>query len=310
MTKKQKVLAIVGPTCTGKTALSLCIGKKIPSEIICCDSRNVYKYFDIGTAKPTRAEQAAVPHHLVDVVEPDEDFTAAQFAQMAKEAIAEIASRQRLPVICGGTGFYARALLEGLKIPQIGPQNELREELKSMEEQAAGSLHARLLELDPASAERLNPRDIFRIIRALEVTMVSGKPFSEQAGEREPDFDVLWIGLSIQDREYLKQLIHLRMKEQMEAGMLAEVENLLGRFGASQKLMNTVNYKDFLQHLSGEFDLKKAVEEAERHNYQLARRQIMWFKTNPAINWYYVDKVSRAEIEADVLQKIGQFLSA
>ena len=308
--EKQKVLAIVGPTCTGKTALSLHIARQIPAEIICCDSRNVYKYFDIGSAKPSPQEQAEVPHHLIDVVEPDEDFTATMFADQANIAIADICSRGKLPIVCGGTGFYARALLEGLQIPQIGPQNDLRAEFKLEEEREPGSLYRKLGSLDPTTALRLNPNDLFRIMRALEVTIAGGKPFSEQTGSTEPPYDVLWIGLNIKDREKLKVLIHKRMQEQMDSGMLAEVESLLARFGPSQKLMVTVNYADFLKYFSGQYNLKEAVENAEIHNYQLATRQMKWFKTNPKINWYYVDETSFAEVQANVLNKIRQFMGS
>ncbi|MBX9688886.1 MAG: tRNA (adenosine(37)-N6)-dimethylallyltransferase MiaA [Candidatus Obscuribacterales bacterium] len=310
MKGKQKVVAIVGPTCTGKTALSIQICKKLPGEVICCDSRNIYKYFDIGSAKPTKEEQVAVPHHLFDLVEPDEDYTAARYVRDAGKVIEEISARGNLPVVCGGTGFYSRALLEGLGIPAIPPQRELREKLAQDEEQEPGILHQRLCELDPKSAARLNPRDLFRLIRALEVCITSGKPFSEQASKVvEAPYEVMWIGLSIKNRDLLRELIHKRLEEQMRQGMLEEVQALVARFGASQKMMNTVNYRDMLKHLSGEFTLKEAVAEAEKHNYQLARRQMMWFKNNPLINWFYVDELSREKIELSVFEKLEQFIS-
>ncbi|MBX9721112.1 MAG: tRNA (adenosine(37)-N6)-dimethylallyltransferase MiaA, partial [Candidatus Obscuribacterales bacterium] len=175
---KQKVVAIVGPTCTGKTALSLAVGRQFPAEIIGCDSRNVYKYFDIGTAKPSAEEQAEIPHHLIDVAEPQEEFTAAEFARQASKAIDDISARKKIPIVCGGTGFYARALLEGLGIPDVPPQPELREQFKLLEENDKGSLYRKLTELDPLTATRLNANDLFRVIRALEVCIVSGKAFS------------------------------------------------------------------------------------------------------------------------------------
>lgn len=304
-----KVLAIVGPTCTGKTALSIYLGKHIPAEIICCDSRNVYKYFDIGSAKPSLAEQAAVPHHLIDIAEPNENFTAAQFARMGQEAIEAICQRSRLPVVCGGTGFYARALLQGLGIPEVAPQENLRAELKEKEENDPGWLHRRLAELDPASAARLNPNDHFRLIRALEVCVSTGKSFSELASVQKAPYEVLWIGLSIRDREQLKVLIKKRLEEQLAAGMLEELKHLCERFGPTQKMMNTVNYRDLLKYLAGEFSMEQALIEAARHNYQLARRQMMWYKSNPDINWFYVDELSREKIELRVLEMVKAFVS-
>lgn len=308
--EKEKVIAIVGPTCTGKTALSLFLAKHIPCEIICCDSRNVYRYFDIGSAKPSKSEQAEVPHHLIDVVEPDENFTAAQFAESATTAIKEISERGRVPIICGGTGFYARALLEGLKMPQVPPNEVLREELRQEEEKSPGVLHKKLKALDPQAAEKLNPRDLFRVTRALEVCLLSGEAFSKLADYAESPFDVLWIGLTIKDREKLKVLLKKRLKAQFEAGLLKEVEDLLKRFGPTQKVMNTVNYRDLVKYFQGEYTLEEAVEHADRHNYQLARRQLMWFKTNEKINWFYVDEEEFQNIEQEVLEKCRAFLGA
>lgn len=306
---RAKVVAIVGPTCTGKTALSLSLARKLPAEIICCDSRNVYKYFDIGSAKPTEEEQNSVAHHLISVAEPDENFTAAEFARLASKAIDEIRGRAKLPIVCGGTGFYARALLEGLSIPEVEPDEVLREKLKEEETEEPGSLHRKLAALDPISAAKLNPRDLFRLTRALEVCLKSGKAFSELAHRNESPYDVLWIGLSIRDRDKLKELISRRIKEQMQMGMLEETKDLLKRFGPSQKLMNTVNYRDLLRYLSGELSLDEAISEAEKHNYQLARRQIMWFKTNPQINWFFVDELKRSSIEESALALLKRFLS-
>lgn len=308
--EKEKVIAIVGPTCTGKTALSLFLAKHIPSEIICCDSRNVYRYFDIGSAKPSKSEQAEVPHHLIDVVEPDENFTAAQFAESATRAIKDISERGRVPIVCGGTGFYARALLEGLKMPQVPPNEALREELRQEEEKSPGLLHERLKALDPVAAEKLNPRDLFRVTRALEVCLLSGEAFSKLADCAESPFNVLWIGLTIKDREKLKLLLKKRLKAQFEAGLLKEVEDLLKKFGPTQKVMNTVNYRDLVKYFQGEYTLEEAVEHADRHNYQLARRQLMWFKTNEKINWFYVDEEEFEKIEQEVLEKCRAFLGA
>lgn len=306
--EKPKVIAIVGPTCTGKTALSLWLAQEFGGEIIACDSRTLYRHFDIGTAKPTQEEQQIAPHHLIDVAEPEEDFTVARFTDLASRAVNEITARGHVPIVCGGTGFYSRALLEGLSIPAVPPNEQLRSELQALADNEGNEkLHAKLAELDPITAGKLNANDRFRVIRALEVCIETGQPFSEVAGRREEPFNTLWIGLTIADREALKRLIILRLKEQMRQGMLAEVQGFHEKYGRSNKLMHTVNYRDLVLHLEGAMTLDEAVAECERHNYQLARRQIQWFRANPKINWFNVDQVAPDELRANVRSLVQRF---
>lgn len=305
----RRVLAIVGPTCTGKTALSLYLAQHFPAEIICCDSRNIYKGIDIASAKPSLKEQEQVPHHLIDVVEPNREFTAAEYAELAGKAIEEISERGKLPIVCGGTGFYAQALLEGLAIPNIAPDQELRRQLKNEEERNTGFLHRKLQDLDPPTAARLNPKDHFRLIRALEVSIKTGSPFSELAGQKESPYKVLWIGLSVKNRELLKTLIAARLKEQMEQGVLAELQKNIQSYQRNRLLTNTVNYRDLLKYLDGDLSLEQALAEIEKHNYQLARRQIMWFKRNAQINWFFVDEEKREKIELSARALAQQLLN-
>lgn len=308
---KIRVVAIVGPTCTGKTALSLSVAEKFEGEIIACDSRTVYRKFDIGTAKPSLAERSAIPHHLIDVVDPEEDFTAVQFAEMASGAIEDISARGKLPIVCGGTGFYARALLEGISIPAVAPDAQLRAEFQNLvKEQGNQALHDRLRAHDPVTADRLNANDVFRVTRALEVCILSGQPFSTVAGRKEEPFEVLWIGLTISDREELKKLMTLRLREQMENGMLTEAENLYKEYGKSLKLLQTVNYRDLLRYFENELSLEEAFAECERHNYQLARRQIQWFRANNKIIWFNVDEISRHELRSRVEAMVEKFMDA
>ncbi|MBX9571312.1 MAG: tRNA (adenosine(37)-N6)-dimethylallyltransferase MiaA [Candidatus Obscuribacterales bacterium] len=305
---KQKVLAIVGPTCTGKTALSIKVAKELGGEIICADSRNIYKYFDIGSAKPTLDERQGVPHHLIDVAEPSENFTAAQFRELGTRAIEEISARENLPIVCGGTGFYTRALLEGLSIPAVPPQDDLRKNLASeADEKGNEFIYEKLSQLDPETAIRLNANDRFRVIRALEVCITTGKRFSELAGSRELPYETMWIGLTVTDRSKLRSLIEKRLAEQMELGMLDEVKMLLSKYGRSQKIMNTVNYRDLTAYLAGEQSLESALEGAITHNYQLARRQMMWFKSNPEIHWFYTDETPREKIAEEILGRVRKF---
>ncbi|HEY9871724.1 MAG TPA: tRNA (adenosine(37)-N6)-dimethylallyltransferase MiaA [Candidatus Obscuribacterales bacterium] len=306
---KPLVVAVVGPTCSGKTALSLKIAALRKAEIVACDSRTIYRHMDIGTAKPTAAQRAAVPHHMIDVVDPDQGFTVAQYKDKAEAAIAQILERGALPLVVGGTGFYARALLEGLEIPAVEPQPELRSELRRFaEERGSQALHARLAAADPASAARIGVNDVFRVVRALEVSTVLGKPFSELVRRRPPPYNTLWIGLTARNRQVLHQAIKERFINQMQEGMLAEVEGLLDRYGRTHAIMNTVNYRELALYLEGSMDRETAEAECVKHNRQLARRQLIWFRANPHINWYYFDEATPRQLQEKILSFIDTHL--
>jgi tRNA dimethylallyltransferase len=304
---KPVVVAIVGPTASGKTGLSLAIAEELNAEIIACDSRTVYRHFDIGTAKPSPQEQARIRHHLLDVAEPDENFTAANFAEQGARAIEEIGARGRLPIVCGGTGFYSRALLEGLSIPAVEPDQALRAHLQDFADREGNqALWQKLKASDPQAAEKLGVNDRFRIIRALEVIESTGQPFTQVATRVDPPYRVIWVGLTADDRSKLHASIRTRFYEQMEAGMMAETERLYARYGRSQKMMNTVNYKQLVQLIEGQIDKNTAEEEALRHNSQLARRQLMWFRANPAICWFAIDSMEKAELYAAAAKHIKE----
>lgn len=303
---KPRVIAIVGPTCTGKTALSLRIAEHLPAEVVACDSRTVYRRFDIGTAKPSKTEQAAIPHHLLDVAEPDEVYTVAQYRAQAGEAIQSITARGKLPLVVGGTGFYARALLEGLVIPEVAPQPELRAQLNQFAEaEGNDALHRRLNELDPVTAERLGINDRFRVIRALEVTLIAGAPFSTLTRREDPPYDTTWIGLTVTDRAKLGDAIETRFQQQLADGLTAEVQSLYDQYGANQSVMNTVNYKEIVEHIEGKISLEEAISLCTLHNRQLARRQLIWFRANSLIRWFAVDEQSPADLASSVLHHIG-----
>jgi tRNA dimethylallyltransferase len=296
---KNKVIAIVGPTGSGKTALSLVLAHKLEAEIVACDSRTIYRYLNIGTAKPTVHEIKDIPHHLIDIINPDEQYTVAQYRRQAQAIIDNIFARGKIPIICGGTGLYARALLEGLSIPNIAPQPELRETFTQFaNEHGNQALHACLEKIDPVTAKRLNINDRFRIIRALEVSTVSNKPFSQLIGKGESPYNVLWIGLNANDRNYLHEQIKQRFKLQLEAGLVNEVESLYKKYGPIRSLVNTVNYQEFVQYIEGKFTLEQAIAEAVKHNCQLARRQIMWFRSNNQMNWFAIDDKERTLADA------------
>jgi tRNA dimethylallyltransferase len=309
--EKPTVIALVGPTASGKTALSLSLAAQLNAEIIACDSRTVYLHFDIGTAKPTKEEQSAVRHHLIDVADPNDNFTAADFAEQAQRAIADIVGRGKVPIVAGGTGFYARALLEGLNIPQVPAQEELRKQLREFADAFGNqALHDRLKAVDPDSALRLGVNDRFRIIRALEVHTVLGVPMSAAAGRIQPPFNCLWIGLTVNDRQYLHDTIKRRFFAQMEQGLLEETARLLACYGESQKLMHTVNYKELVQLLAGRIDARQAHTLAVQHNIQLARRQLIWFRANRQITWFPIDTLDAGRLCQAVSRHIKDALPA
>jgi len=305
LTVRPLVVAIVGPTASGKTALSLAIGERLNAEIVACDSRTIYRYMDIGTAKPSDEERARIPHHMLDVVDPDQVYTVAQYKEDGTRAIESILSRGRLPIVVGGTGFYARALLEGLEIPAVEPQPELRANLRELaDRQGKSALHEKLAELDPVSAARIGVNDVFRIVRAIEVSISCGRPFSELARRVPPRYDTLWIGLTAAQRSILYEAIGRRYQDQLAQGMLAEVESLLSRFGRSQSVMNTVNYRELAMYLDGSINRAEADELCVRHNCQLARRQLIWFRANQMINWWTIDEIASAELPEAVMRLI------
>lgn len=309
--EKPLVIAIVGPTASGKTALSLAIAEELNAEIIACDSRTVYREFDIGTAKPSAEEQARIRHHLIDVADPNENFTAANFAEISRAAIADMSARGKLPLVCGGTGFYSRALLEGLAIPEVEPDEAFRAELKAFaDERGNEALHQKLRDADPVTADRLGVNDRFRIIRALEVIHATGLPFSQVARKTDSPYRVVWVGLTAEDRSFLHGQIRQRFDEQLAAGMMAETERLYGKYGRSQKMMNTVNYKQLVQLIEGDIDEATAHEEAIRHNSQLARRQLMWFRANPSVRWFAIDGMSKSALHAAVAAHIKEVISS
>ncbi|MDX1987806.1 MAG: tRNA (adenosine(37)-N6)-dimethylallyltransferase MiaA [Candidatus Obscuribacter sp.] len=301
-TAKPLVIAIVGSTCTGKTRLAIELGQKLKSlvgktaEVLACDSRTVYRHMDIGTAKPSLAEQAGIKHHMLDLVNPDQVYTAANFKEEGERVLSSLISQGKVPIVCGGTGLYARVLLEGMNIPAVPPDEKLRAELQQLvDEKGVEALHEILEELDPDSLQRIQRNDVFRLSRAIEVSRALGLPFSQAAGRSDVPYDVLWLFLNVDDRQVLKKRIIDRLQEQVKAGVVDETRHLLSSFGRSQSLTNAVPYKEYLQFLDGQIDLDTAHEEAVKHNYQLARRQIMWFRANKnAIN-ICVDKSSEKE---------------
>jgi tRNA dimethylallyltransferase len=291
---------IVGPTAVGKTEISLQLAEQMDGEIVSADSRLFYRGLDIGTAKPTPAQRARVPHHLIDVAEPDETWSLAVFQKAARQAIADIHQRGQLPFLVGGTGQYVRAVTHEWTPPAQGPDPRLRAALEALTEvRGCDWLHARLSTLDPVAAERIDPRNLRRIIRALEVILVTGKRFSAQRGLGESPYRLLTIGL-IRPRPELYARLDARIEAMFANGLLDEVQTLLGR-GYSPDLpsMSAIGYRQCADVLLGKMDREQAVIEIKRATRVFVRRQANWFKPdNPEIHWFDPNEVTVSKLAA------------
>jgi tRNA dimethylallyltransferase len=281
------LIAVVGPTAVGKTSLSIRLAEALVGEIVSADSRQVYRGMDIGTAKATLEEQAQVPHHLLDVVAPDEPLSLAEFQEMAYGAIDEILARRGVPFLVGGTGQYVMAVLEGWQVPRVPPDDRLRMDLyRQAEKEGAEALHARLRRLDPAAAERIDARNVRRVVRALEVCLLTDKPISEQQGKRPPPYRILIIGLNL-SRPQLYRRIDERVDHMMAIGLEREVRNLVAQgYGFDLPAMSGVGYGQFAAYLAGEQALPDVVQEIKRATRRFVRQQANWFRRkDPRIHW-------------------------
>jgi tRNA dimethylallyltransferase len=281
------LVVILGPTASGKTALSLALAQKFDGEIVNCDSVAMFREFDVGTAKPTAEERARAPHHLFDCVVPTEYMTAGEYARRARQVLREIDERRHLPIVVGGTGLYLRALLEGF-FP--GPQRseELRERLReSAARRGPDHLHRVLRRLDGAAAEKVHANDIPKLIRAIEVCLASGQKMSElwQRG-RDPllGFRVLRIGLD-PDRAALYERINQRAKKMFETGLVEETQRLLGKYGPAARPLTSLGYKQAAQFLRSELSREQAVRAAQQAHRNYAKRQMTWFRREPDVIW-------------------------
>ena len=281
------LVVILGPTASGKTALSLALAENFAGEIVNCDSVAVYRDFEVGTAKPSTAERARAPHHLFDIADPTEEMTAGEYARRARGVLAEIAARGRLPIVVGGTGLYLRALLEGLF---AGPQRseELRERLRArVSERGSAYLHKILLRLDRASAAKIHANDAPKLIRAIEVCLASRQKMSDlwQQG-RDPlrGFRILRLGLE-PERTALYDRINVRAARMFEHGLVEETESLVSKYGAAVRPLTSLGYRQAMQLLHGELTKDQAVHAAQQAHRNYAKRQMTWFRREPEVRW-------------------------
>ena len=305
MTKPPLIL-IVGPTAVGKTELAIQLAERLNGEIVSADSRLFYRGMDIGTAKPSREEQARVPHHLIDIANPDEILSLAVFQQKAHEIIADIHSRNKLPFLVGGTGQYVRAVTEGWTPPEVVPDEALRSELEKQKDQnGIYWLHEKLRELDPTAAEKIDARNFRRTIRALEVIMTTGKKFSEQRGQIDSPYHLITIGL-IRPRVELYARVDARIDSMFVNGFLDEVKNLLvSGYSPTLPTMSAIGYRECIQVLEGKLTLEEAKQAIRRMTRIFVRRQANWFKeSDPNIYWYSVKGGVVEEIEKNIRQLV------
>lgn len=296
-----QLIVICGATATGKSGLALELAQRLRSIILSADSRQVYREFDIGTAKPSAAEQKLVPHYLIDICDPTETITLADYQQQAQALIVSppIPLSPCPPLLLvGGTGLYIKAVVRGLKIPRVAPNEDLRSQLSALGQL---QMYRFLQHLDPTAAEKIHPNDQVRTLRALEVFYVTGRPISEQQGENPPNYPILQIGLECPDPDSLTRRIAQRTEKMIAVGLVEEVKTLCQNYGWDLPLLDTLGYREIKHYLAGKLSLSEAKELTVLHTRQFAKRQRTWFRAYPEIEWFDADS-------PDLLQKVWQRL--
>lgn len=276
-----RVIAVVGATASGKTSYAMELAKKINGEIISADSRLVYKGMDIGTAKPTIDEMQEIPHYMIDVVEPEYNYSVGLYVKEAKKHITDIISRGKVPIVVGGTGLYFRVLLENYDLPDVKPDYELRKELSSYSYE---ELLEMLTKLDEKAANSVEKNDKKKLIRYIEIIKLAGKPLDLVRGVKEKEFNVEWVGLNF-PREILYDRINKRVDLMIEQGLIDETKKLLQKHGRISNITDTIGYREVLSYLDGELSLDEAKDKLKQNTRNYAKRQLTWFRKNEQINW-------------------------
>ncbi len=298
------LVVLTGPTGVGKTELGLHLAERFQGEILNADSRQIYRGLDIATAKPTPEERARVPHHLFDIREPDQPLTLAEYQRLAYATIDAVHARGHLPLLVGGTPLYIQAVVQGLRIPPVPPNPELRRRLEAQaQEEGPEALHRELARLDPESARRIDPRNLRRVIRALEIVLSTGRPKSALEGHRPPPYRILRIGLTM-PREALYARIDQRVWRMVQAGLVQETARLLERYSLDLPAMTGLGYREMAAHLQGEISLEEAVRRIQAQTHRYVRHQYSWFRRMADMEWY---EWSPPQVDA-VVRRIQRWL--
>jgi tRNA dimethylallyltransferase len=288
MSKLPKLLVILGPTASGKSAVAISLAKKFDGEIISADSRQIYKGMDIGTSKVTQKEMRGVRHYLLDIKNPDEPYTVAGYKKDALRAIRSVLRRKKLPILVGGTGLYIQAITDNLDIPAVPPSPALRKKLEArLDRYGLAKLFEELVKLDPEAAYIVDGKNPRRVLRALEVAIITGKPFTSQKKKGKKLFETLKIGLNPAD---LKERIEKRGKLMGEDGLAPEVKGLIKKYGKGIQALDAIGYREIIQYLNGDLSLKEALELMIKNTKNYAKRQMTWFKRDKEIRWIKNEK--------------------
>lgn len=300
---KPRVLAVAGPTASGKTWLGVQLAKIYGGEVISADSMQIYKGMDIASAKPSEEEMEGIPHHLIDFLDRDISFSAADYVRLANEKIAEVLSRGKLPIIVGGTGLYIDSLLENVKFSDGGSDEAYRKELYDFAvKEGNEALYAKLSESDPEAAETIHPNNLVRVVRALEVIHVTGRKFSDLKKESrlvESPYDSLILGLNFENRQTLYNRIDLRVDEMMKNGLLEEAD-ALWRQGSMKTAANAIGFKEFIPFFENRMPLEACIDKIKQETRRYAKRQLTWFRKNQRIQWIILGEFDKKN---EILEK-------
>ncbi len=308
--KEKPVIVIVGPTAVGKTELSISLAKKIQGEIISADSMQIYRGMDIGTAKPPKRVREEISHHMIDITNPDEEFSVAKFKDLAKAKLLEIKKRANIPIVVGGTGLYLNALIYDYSLEDIPRDLNTREKLREkVEEKGSQKLHEELSQLDPESAQKIHPNDVKRIIRALEVIYITGEAFSkyQQQTQKQNLSNTIMIGLT-KNRDELYNKIEQRVDHMIEKGLVDEVKSLFEQgYDNSITSVQALGYKEIASYLQGEISIEESIRLIKKRTKRFAKRQLSWFKRDGNIYWYNLSKTNLYSVEKDILIMLQEY---
>lgn len=280
-----KIIVIVGPTASGKSALAIKIAQRFNGEIISADSRQVYRGMDIGTAKPSKKDLTSIPHHLINIKNPNENYTVAEYKRDAVKAINKIIKNKKIPILVGGTGLYVKAVIDNLNIPEVAPDPKLRQKLeKEIEKYGLNYLFKKLVKLDPEAVYIVDPNNPRRIIRALEIAIKTGKPFSSQRKTGKPLFNFVEIGIKW-PKNILDKRINKRVDLMLREGLVSEVKNLVKKYGKKHQSFDAISYREVIRYLGRKISLDEAIELIKKNTRNYAKRQMTWFKRDKEIHW-------------------------